>query len=404
MSHEYQGCFGNTGREDEATLRFLKRIDETELTTPSWCEPLLKYFKIDGPTGAGISGGRTSGMMHALTLAANPGVPRALRWLEFRPPETLGDPPRMARTADVTFETAHRGGQIFESVLRTLAEYRAFVKDEGPVAPHASMRLCTSYMKLKTIHRAVREQFNHEDYTYMVGLRADEPSRVASMARQSSNVCTFRMPLADAGITKAMVNAFWREQPFDLELEEPRGNCSLCFLKDEGDLAMLMLEDEEQTQEWIDLQDRYGDFRRGSTSMRTIFAEARVRLQVIRPAVAAFNHPTMPAGYVADPTWLAQARDMAEIAYQRRLNAWEEKKAGFVPEWDEVNGRLTTPENLPPKPKPGAALTRSDEDWARYRWNLLVKQEERYAREGRKAFSCACEAAQVDAAQDDSAA
>lgn len=385
------------------------------LIIPNWCLPLLKHFKIQGPTGAGISGGRTSAMMHALTLAANPGcsdyqgcfgntgkedemtlnflfdideytgIP--LWWLEFLPPETLGDPPRMARFQHVTFETAHRGGRIFEDFLKTLAAYRAFVKDEGPVAPHVTSRICTSYMKLKTIHRALRQHFGDTDYTYMVGLRADEPSRVAKLMRQSNSVCTLRCPLYDAGITKQMVLDFWKAQPFDLELEEPRGNCSLCFLKDEGDLAMLMLENEEDTRWWLDIQERYGDFRRGQTTMRTIFAEAKVRLQVIRPAVLAFEYPTVPPDFTAEPFWLQQAKNEAEVAYQRRLNAWEEKKMGGEPDL--------------PKPKPGAALSRTDEQWARYRWELLVKQEQRLAREGRRAFSCACESAQMAGALED---
>ncbi len=38
-------------------------------------------------------------------------------------------------------------------------------------------------------------------------------------------------PLADAGITNRMVRAFWREQPFDLQLLPFEGNCDACFLK-----------------------------------------------------------------------------------------------------------------------------------------------------------------------------
>jgi hypothetical protein len=39
------------------------------------------------------------------------------------------------------------------------------------------------------------------------------------------------LPLADAGVTRADVLAFWRSQPFDLELRPGEGNCDLCFLK-----------------------------------------------------------------------------------------------------------------------------------------------------------------------------
>lgn len=384
---------------------------------PSWCDRLLKYFEIDGPTGAGISGGRTSGMMHAMTLAANPGTkdyqgcfantgreneatlrflydidrhsPRPLAWLEFRPPPVLGQAPRFAQTAVVNFETAHRGGRIFEEFLFTLAAYRKQEKGEGPVAPHSTMRLCTSYMKLKTIHRWLESRFGGEAYTYLVGLRSDEPDRVASLLRQSTGRCDFACPLYEAGITREMVNEFWRAQPFDLQLEEPYGNCSLCFLKDEADIATIMLDDEGEAKWWIDVQDRYGDFRRGQTSMRTIFAEAKMRVQVIRPAVRAYQWAKMPDDFALDEAWLKKAQDDAEVAYQRRLNKWEEKR---------LNGAPFTP-----KPRPGKALSRSLTEWRQYRWDLLVAQEERLRDEGRKAFSCACESAQLAGAAEDDA-
>lgn len=382
---------------------------------PDWCEPLLKYFEIDGPTGAGISGGRTSGMMHALTLAANRDSPdyqgcfsntgkedpktlhflkqidnhssRPLVWVEFAPPPVWGMAPRFAQTRIVNFETAHRGGRIFEEFLFTLAAYRRQEKQEGPVAPHATMRLCTSYMKLKTIHRWIEPYFEGRAYTYLVGLRADEPDRVASLLRQSTAKCDFACPLYEAGITREMVNEFWAMQPFDLELKEPYGNCSLCFLKDEADLATIMLDDEEEVRWWLDLQDRYGDFRRGSTSMRTIFAEAKIRVQVIRPAVRAYDYPAMPSTFRCEQGWLDRMRGEAEESYQRRLIKWEERRLMGEP--------------LAPKPRPNPSLSRSDLDWARYRWDLLVKQEQRLRDEGRKAFSCACESAQMAGAADD---
>lgn len=383
---------------------------------PSWCDRLLKHFEIDGPTGAGISGGRTSGMMHALTLAANPGAteyqgcfantgrenevtlrflydidrhsPRPLAWLEFRPPPVWGQAPRFAQTAVVNFETAHRGGRIFEDFLATLAAYRQQEKGEGPVAPHSTMRLCTSYMKLKTIHRWLEEWLD-QPYMYRVGLRFDEPDRVDSLLRQSTARCDFECPLYEAGITRAMVNEFWAMQPFDLQLAEPYGNCSLCFLKDEADIATIMLDDEEEAKWWLDLQDRYGDFRRGQTSMRTIFAEAKMRVRVIRPAVRAYQWAQMSDDFTVDEAWLKKAQDDAEVAYQRRLNKWEERRLMGEP--------------LLPKPRPGKALSRSLDEWRRYRWDLLVKQEERLRDEGRKAFSCACESAQLAGAADDDA-
>lgn len=58
-----------------------------------------------------------------------------------------------------------------------------------------------------------------------------------------------------------------------------------------------MYEEPEDVQWWLDLQLRYGDFRRGGTSMRTIWGEAATRMQIIRPAVVAGREPELPEGF-----------------------------------------------------------------------------------------------------------
>lgn len=230
------------------------------ITIPDRFIPLLKFFRLTGPTAAGISGGRTSGLMHMMTLAANQdqlhwylpcfantgkeeertliflknmeeATQFPLHWLEFEKPVEFGAPPRFARTRQVDFQTAHRGMQIWYDFLGTLAEYRMKEKGEGPTAPAAMMRLCTAYMKLKTIHRFVRERW--DDYDYGVGLRADEPKRVKSLKGQERrDDVTFVVPLFTAGLVKQDIFSFWAEQPFDLNLPEYLGNCTMCLAGD----------------------------------------------------------------------------------------------------------------------------------------------------------------------------
>lgn len=384
------------------------------LTIPERFQRLLPFFRLTGPTAAGISGGRTSALMHVLTIAANLDQLHLYRpcfgntgteekrtliflklldeatlvpvtWLEFQPPEVYGAPPRYARSQVVTYETAERGLRVWYEFLTTLAAYREQAKGEGPTAPSAFMRLCTSYMKLKTIHRHVRAALG-EEYDYAVGLRADEPGRVASLKGQERGGVVFQTPLASAGIVKEDVLSFWREQPFDLELPEYLGNCLYCMLKDEPDLATVTREYPTEGDEWIALQDKFGDFRRGHTGMRTIRAEANVRLDVIRPAVARGEYLSCPHDFEAEPIWLKRARSEAECAYQRRLNKWEEKR---------LLG-LTLP-----KPAPPANLSWTDRQWAEYRWKLIVRQEQGRLKNGAKAFSCACESAQLSGVGED---
>jgi hypothetical protein len=55
------------------------------------------------------------------------------------------------------------------------------------------------------------------------------------------------MPLADVGVSAHDVAAFWRAQPFDLELpnnngKTMHGNCDLCFLKPTAQVQSLIAE------------------------------------------------------------------------------------------------------------------------------------------------------------------
>lgn len=385
------------------------------LVIPERFIKLLPDFRLKGPTAAGISGGRTSALMHALTLAANQDqlhlylpcfgntgkehertlvflkqiqevTAFPIRWLEFQRPEAVGAAPRFARTAEVTYESAHRGMGVWQDFLGTLAEYRAKEKNKEPVAPCSNMRLCTAYMKVKTIHRFVRDHFGVE-YAYNVGLRADEPSRVRALKGQERGGVEFLTPLYDAYLTKMDVLEFWAQQPFDLSIPEHLGNCLSCFLKDESDLSTVFYETPGEAEEWIGIQDTYGDFRRGHTSMRTIAAETRFRMEVIRPAVARGEFPARAEGFECEPSWLHQAKGNAEWAYQKRLNKWEE-------------ARLQGDAQLP-KPAPPARLSWTDEQWADYRWGLLIKQEQRRLKDGPTPFSCACESAQLSGVEED---
>lgn len=85
------------------------------------------------------------------------------------------------------------------------------------------------------------------EFVSLMGLRADEPRRVARVKerneldrdgseRQSSGLCSGEMictPLADSGIGKAQVKAFWEGRKFDLRLPSDANlsNCVYCFMK-----------------------------------------------------------------------------------------------------------------------------------------------------------------------------
>ena len=198
---------------------------------------------ITAPAIISVSGGRTSGYMlwrilqaHGGTLPpnvhavfANTGreMPATLdfvrdmqaqwavpiTWLEFT-----------ARRADgfrvVNHNSASRDGEPFAALLAAQA-----------ALPNPVQRSCTTEMKIRTIKRwAMAQGWTH--WLNVVGLRADEMRRVERTKAPRKDRWTVATPLADAGVTVRDVAAFWRAQPFDLELKGKwEGNCDGCFLK-----------------------------------------------------------------------------------------------------------------------------------------------------------------------------
>jgi hypothetical protein len=179
-------------------------------------------FAIQGPAMISFSGGRTSGYMlrrcldalplpqpstwfSTLTdsgvyvLFANTGKEREetlkfvhevetrwevpIVWLERLEP--IDDAPAGFRI--VSYETAARDGEPFAKLI----EQRNFL-------PNPVTRFCTSELKIRVMRDYMRSK-GFEHWTNVVGLRADEPRRVAKMReREGEQRWTSAMPLADA--------------------------------------------------------------------------------------------------------------------------------------------------------------------------------------------------------------
>lgn len=209
---------------------------------------MIDPFKIDGPSCISFSGGRTSAYMLWRVLESNGGLPAdahiifantgkedeatlrfvdecahrwsvPIRWVEYRPDEP--------GFAEVDFASASRKGEPFEALIR-----------KRNYLPNPVARFCTVELKILRAVDLMRSM-GYAEHDNLVGFRADEPRRVATIAANPSGgtkgVERFA-PLARAGITKFDVAAFWNAQPFDLGLLNasgvtPEGNCDLCFLK-----------------------------------------------------------------------------------------------------------------------------------------------------------------------------
>lgn len=188
-------CFANTGKEDEATLKFVHD-----------CE-------------------------------VNWGV--KIHWIEYQRDE-IG-------YRVVTFKTASRSGEPFENLLA-----------KKQYLPSPVMRFCTVELKIRPMARFLFDKGITDTKTAgesfaMVGIRADEQRRAAKIPDKG------RLPLVTASVTKHDVSAFWKAQPFDLELPNNNGvtmhgNCDLCYLKPTHQVLSLIAEKPERATWWARME------------------------------------------------------------------------------------------------------------------------------------------------------
>lgn len=187
-------CFANTGKEDEATLRFVQACSKRWAVPITWLE-----------------------------------------WQQSKPKFKVVD-----------FASAARNGEPFSALNRA----RKYL-------PNSMARYCTVELKVLTSQHYL-ESLGWDEWDNMVGIRADEPRRVAKIRGNPFDKTGVEkiMPLATAGIGKKDVGAFWAAQPFDLELPSINGttyhgNCDLCYLKGGRQLLSLIKEKPERAVWWI---------------------------------------------------------------------------------------------------------------------------------------------------------
>ena len=239
---------------------------------------MINPYKIEGPALISFSGGRTSGfMLHNIIQAhggklpddihvvfANTGkeAPETLdfvndvskkwgvhiHWLEHY----FGNERPIHRTKEVTYETASKNGEPFERLL-----------DRRGYLPNPTSRFCTSELKIKVMYRFMRKTMGYKDWYNIIGLRYDEPRRVASAMKQYE-VWTNATPMNDAKHTVKDVSEFWNKQNFDLNLtnaygKTPAGNCDLCFLKGMDTTISILKERPKMADWWIKQEQKFGE-------------------------------------------------------------------------------------------------------------------------------------------------
>lgn len=219
-------CFANTGKEEEATLKFVNDC------AVNWNVNIV--------------------------------------WLEYRDNEQ--------KFEVVRYDTASRNGEPFEILIRK----RKFL-------PNPTARFCTVELKVRTIHRYLKS-IGIESAINMIGIRADEQRRLKKISNNDyGNQWEKYAPLGLDNVTKQTVGNFWKQQPFDLELFNNNGvtmhgNCDLCFLKGGNQIQSLIQEKPERAIWWAKMETlaqtsaaTYGDgarFRKDRPSYQQMYDNA----------------------------------------------------------------------------------------------------------------------------------
>ena len=199
LPDEAKVCFANTGKEDEATLRFVDRCAK------EWEIPIA--------------------------------------WVEYINADDTKDRFRL-----VDFETASRNGEPFEAIIR-----------KRNYLPNPVSRFCTVEMKVRAIHRYLKS-IGWTEWESMLGIRADEQRRLAKIGQQDYGKHEEKLaPLGRVGVTKEIVGDFWKAMPFDLELPNMNGvtmhgNCDLCYLKGGSQIFSLIQEKPERAVWWAKME------------------------------------------------------------------------------------------------------------------------------------------------------
>lgn len=193
-------CFANTGKEEEATLKFVNDC------SVNW------DVKI--------------------------------HWIEYQDHD---DPVERYRVVD--FNTASRNGEPFEAIIR-----------KRQYLPNPVTRFCTSELKIRTMACFLKQSGLFDDCSKSelenaswIGLRYDEARRATKIADKR------RIPLYTAGVTVQHIGEFWDKQAFNLELPTYKGrtlagNCDLCFLKPMNQVATLIAEKPERAIWWAQME------------------------------------------------------------------------------------------------------------------------------------------------------
>lgn len=174
--------FANTGQENEETLEFVEKCDKEFNLNLVWVEAI-----VHSEFGKGVT--------HKI----------------------------------VDFKTASRNGDPFENVIKKYG------------IPNQARPHCTKNLKMSPI-KSYLKSIGWKNYWTAIGIRADEFDRI-NPNRLKERI--YYPLVSDMPMTKPMVNFWWNQQDFRLNLKGYQGNCKWCYKKSTNKLLTICIENPE---------------------------------------------------------------------------------------------------------------------------------------------------------------
>ena len=184
--------FANTGKEEEATLKFVNDC------SVNWNVPIT--------------------------------------WVEYRD----ADPAFVV----VDYETASRNGEPFEALIR-----------KRQYLPNPVTRFCTSELKIRTIHKYLKSTGwdDHNETMDWIGMRADEQRRAAKIA-DKSRIPLVTAGVTKETVGDFWRNQSFDLGLPNMNGVTMHGNCDLCFLKGGAQVLSLIAEKPERGIWWAQME------------------------------------------------------------------------------------------------------------------------------------------------------
>lgn len=112
--------------------------------------------------------------------------------------------------------------------------------------PTIASAWCTSRMKEETHNKYCNDVYGKGNYVTWLGMRIDEPRRLHigknPRLRYLAEISDFE---------KSDILQWWKEQPFNLQIDEHLGNCVFCFKKMNAKVALAERDEPELFKAWL---------------------------------------------------------------------------------------------------------------------------------------------------------